>query len=62
MAKFARVAVDEADVDDEAKVSAEEGEVISENSGVRVDDLDKTVKAASADSGLSVDKKAVERD
>lgn len=62
MAKSARVALGEADVDDEAEVSAEEGGVIGGNSGVRADNSDKIVDAASADSGLPIEEKAVEGD
>ena len=60
MAKSARMAVGEADVNEEI-VSAEE-KVIGRNRGASVDNSDITVKAASADSGLPVDEKTVESD
>ena len=62
MAKSARVVVAEADVSDEAKGSAEEGEVIGRDRGLRADKADKIVGAASADSGLYIEKKAVGSD
>lgn len=62
MAKSARVAAGESAVDDVAKASAEEGEVKGRNSGPKAMKTDKVLDAASADSGLSVDEKAVKRD
>ena len=59
MAKSARVVFAEADVDDEAKVSAEEGEGIGRDRGPRADKADRIVDAASADSGLPIEEKAV---
>ena len=61
MAKSARVAVAEADVDDEAKLSAE-GEVIGRDAGLSADKADKIVDAASANSGLCTEEKAFESD
>ena len=54
--------VAEGDVDVEAKVSADEGEVIGRDGGPRADKANKIVDAASADSGLSIEEKAVESD
>ena len=56
--------VDERDCDalDETKVSAEEGEGVGGESGIRADNADNTADAASVDTGLLVDENAVNRD
>ena len=50
------------DTSDEAKGSTEEGEAIGGDREIRADNADKTVDAVSADNGLPVDEKAVNRD